>query len=93
MNHFINFFITILRFTHLKQNSIKIVKCTQLTGNWFNIIGSLKKIGKQIKIHGLLESEDASKKKVQANIRSNGRRAKKTARVKWARGKREANGK
>ncbi|KAI5001047.1 hypothetical protein ZWY2020_011006, partial [Hordeum vulgare] len=62
MNHFISFFITIFRFTHLKQNSIKIVKCTQLTSNWFNISGSLKEISKWVRIHitRFSASEDAS---------------------------------
>jgi hypothetical protein len=46
-----------------------------------------------MRIHKLLASEDVSKKKAHGNTRSKGRRAKKTAKVKWGRGKREANGK
>ena len=62
------------------------------------IIGSLKEIRKWMRIHKLLAGEDASKKKVHGNTRTNGRRANgkevnKTARAKWGRGKREANGK
>jgi len=44
-------------------------------------------------IHKLIASEDASKKKAHGNTRSNGKGANKTAKVKWGRGKREANGK
>ena len=97
--HSIDFFfkhLSTIILSIILTKDIKKVKCmrqTQLTSNRFNIIGSLKEISKWMRIHKLLASEDASKKKVQANIRSNERRANKTARVKWGRGKREANGK
>ena len=48
---------------------------------------------KRVHINRFLASKDASKRKAHEDTRSNGRRANKTARVKWGRGKREANDK
>src|SRR4051812_47928493 len=78
VNRFIKYFITIFRFTNFKQNLI---------------IGSLKEISKWMRIHKLLAREDASKNKAHGKTRLNGGRANKTTKVKWGRGKREANGK
>ena len=80
MNHFTNFFITIFRFTHLKQNSIEKVKCTQLTSNWISIIGSLKEISKwmRIQINRFAASEDASILKDIAHKQRKGKRKRQT---------------
>src|SRR3989337_1575175 len=55
MNHFINFFITIFRFMIFKQNFIEKIKSTQITSNWFIIIGSSEKISKWMRIHSDLK--------------------------------------
>src|SRR3990170_4366107 len=53
----------------IKQNFIEIIKSTQITSNWFIIIGSFEKISKWMSIHinRFLAIKDASKYKAHGN--------------------------